>query len=182
MTKQDIRVYTRQNGRTQTRDVKYIGNFSGFMLETSVLKSQKNCRARLIVIPTAQQQYPAIQDVPLTWEGQDVNVDTNIEKDIQPNSRELLHIIFSDSTFPTVNVDPPTPIHAVISREEFLDNTSSQFIESGFIVGDFKIKVTITSDNAKECKSYFSVYVGNEWDQLSMKKIPWFKSFWMHSR
>lgn len=80
-----------------------------------------------------------------------MKVNTNIEKDIQPNSKELLHVIFSDSTFPSVKVDPPTPIHAMISTKELLDNTKNQFVERGFTVGDFKIKVTITSDNAKAC-------------------------------
>jgi hypothetical protein len=70
-----------------------------------------------MVIETIPQQYPSIQEVALTWEGVagDVNMNTSVEKDIQPNSKELLHVGFSDSTFNTTSVNPPTSIHAVIS-------------------------------------------------------------------
>ena len=55
-----------------------------------------------------RKQYPAIEDVQLAWEGQsgDVNVNTIIEKDIPPYGEELLHVVFSDSSFPNTPVDP----------------------------------------------------------------------------
>lgn len=76
-----------------------------------------NCEARLITIPTIQQPYPAVQEVTLGWEGSVDNVNENIEprKEIGPKSRELVHIVFLDSSFPARPVDPPDPKHAVIS-------------------------------------------------------------------
>jgi hypothetical protein len=139
-----------------------------------------------MVIETIPQQYPSIQEVALTWEGVagDVNMNTSVEKDIQPNSKELLHVGFSDSTFPTTSVNPPTSIHAVISSKDLLDTFDNQhIIERAFIVGDFTIKIIITSDNAKSCNSYFSVHVGKEWNELRMKRLSLFKRpFWRHSR
>ena len=69
------------------------------------------CRATLMVRRLVAQQNPAVQEVALTWEGWsgNVNMNTSLEKDIQPNSKELLHVMFSDSTFPTTHVDPPVP-------------------------------------------------------------------------
>jgi hypothetical protein len=136
-----------------------------------------------MVIQSIPQQYPAIQEVALTWEGVagEVNTNTSVEKDIQPNSRELLHVAFSDSTFPTTNTDPTTPIHAVISSKDLLDTFDNQnIIERGFIVGDFIIKITITANNAKSCYSYFSVHVGKEWNELNMKRFK--RPFWRRSR
>ena len=71
----------------------------------------------MITIPTVDQPYPAIQEVILGWEGSVDGVNENIEpgKDINPKSRELVHVVFSDSSFPTISVDPPPPKHAVIS-------------------------------------------------------------------
>jgi hypothetical protein len=65
-----------------------------------------------------------------------------------------LHIIFSDSSFPNTPVDPPTPIHAVISSKQDLD-TFSLHVEHGFVVGIFK------------------VHVGKQWDRLEMKQLSW---------
>lgn len=143
------------------------------------------CRSTLRVIPTIQQQYPAVQDVALTWEGSagDVNMNTSIEKDIQPNSRELLHVVFSDSTFPLIAVNPPTPIHAVVSSKDVLDTFDNQnIIERGFIIGKFTIRITVTANNAKSHESYFVVYVDKKWNKLKMKRLSRFKSLWKHSR
>ena len=104
-------------------------------------------------------------------------MDTSIEKDIQPNSKELLHVVFSDSTFSTMPVDPSAPIHVVISSKDVLDTFDNQhIIERRFIVGDFIIKITITSDNAKSHKSCFSVHVDTEWDKLRMKRLDWLET------
>jgi hypothetical protein len=132
-----------------------------------------------MVRPNVKQQYPALQEVALTWEGSagNVNMNTSVEKDIQPNSKELLHVVFSDSTFPAMSVDPPIPIHAVISSKDILDTFENQhIIERGFIVGDFIVKITITSNNAKLYKSYFSVHVDTEWDKLRMKRLDWLET------
>lgn len=50
-------------------------------------KKAENCVAKLIVIlQNDEQQYPAIEDIQLAWEGQagEVNVNTTHKKDIQP--------------------------------------------------------------------------------------------------
>lgn len=64
-----------------------------------------------------QQPYPAIQEVILGWEDSVDSVNENIgpRKEIDPKSRELVHVVFSDSSFPARLVDPPDPKHAVIS-------------------------------------------------------------------
>jgi hypothetical protein len=64
------------------------------------------CKARLRVIRTVNQQYPAIEDVVLAWEDSegDVNMNTTTEKDVHPNAPELLHVIFSDSSFPDIPI------------------------------------------------------------------------------
>jgi hypothetical protein len=149
----------------------YVGNKGGSIA--------RRCTAILMVRPTVEQQYPAVQEVALTWEGLagDVNMNTSIEKDIQPNSKALLHIVFSDSTFPNTYVDPPTPIHAVISSKDILDTFDNQHIVvRGFIVGDFIVRITVTSNNAKSHKSYFNIHVDTEWDKLYMKRLNWLKT------
>jgi hypothetical protein len=140
----------------------------------------QNCKASLIVIRSypKQQQYPAIEDVQLAWEGSsnEVNVNTTIAREIQPDERALLHVIFSDSSFPNIPVKPPTPIHAVISSKETLDTSfQPRIIEHGFVIGDFNIEITTHSDNTKAHKCYFRVHVGEQWDMLSMKRMTWFE-------
>ena len=137
--------------------------------------SAENCKAKLRVIPEDDgKQYPAIQDIQLAWEGQegDVNVNTTLEKDIQPhNGRELLHVVFSDSSFPNI----PAPIHAVVSSKQALD-TFSLHIEHGFVVCSFIVKITITSYNSKTCTSFFKIDVGNQWNSLKMNKLSWLEA------
>jgi len=154
-------------------------------------KVANHCKARLIVRPINRQiQYPTIENVPLTWEGSfdDVNVKTITERNIQPGEKALLHVVFSDSTFATIGVEPPTPIHAVISTKAALDTFPPRIIEIGFIIGDFIIEVVITSDNGRPCKSYFVVHVEEQWNGLKMTKLSWFKGLaaklrsWMRSR
>jgi hypothetical protein len=72
-------------------------------------KTATDCEARLITIPTIQQPYPAIQEVTLGWVGSVDGVNENIvsRKDIDPKSRELVHVVFSDSSFPIIEVFPP---------------------------------------------------------------------------
>jgi len=134
-----------------------------------------NCEARLIVIRTIAQQSPAIEEVILGWEGTVGNVNKNIQRTqfIDPKSRQLLHIVFSDSTFPTIQVDPPNPIHAVISSKATLDSfINPRIIEHGFVPGQFIVKISVTSENAN-CHEYFKIDVNNQWDKLSMKKLSW---------
>jgi hypothetical protein len=142
-------------------------------------KKAENCIAKLRVIPqNNEQQYPAIQDISLAWEGQtrDVNVDITLKKDIQPHGEELLHVIFSDSSFPNVPADPPTPIHAAISSKENL-GTFSLHIEQGLVVGNYVVKITITSDDThkKPYTAFFNVFVDKEWNNLEMKRLSWSK-------
>jgi hypothetical protein len=57
------------------------------MLKTEERKKAENCVAKLIVIlQNDEQQYPAIEDIQLAWEGQagEVNVNTTHKKDRQP--------------------------------------------------------------------------------------------------
>jgi hypothetical protein len=128
-------------------------------------KLASNCNASLIVIPlNSEKQHPAIEYVRLMWEGEadEVNVNIQTRVHIQPGEKRLLHMIFSDSTFPSILVNPPSPIHASISSKEALDTFHPRIIEHGFPVGDFIVEVTITSDNSRPCKCYFMVNVGSE--------------------
>jgi hypothetical protein len=135
------------------------------------------CKARLRVIRTVDQQYPAIEDVVLVWEGSkgDVNMNTTIEKDVHPNAPELLHVIFSDSSFPNIPVEPSNPIHAVISSKNMLDTFNPRIIEHGFVVGDFVFGIIVNTERAK-CISYFKVHIDSEWDKLSMRKLSVFET------
>ena len=135
----------------------------------------QNCKASLIVKPRIQgQQYPSIEDVQLAWEGSsnEVNTNTTIIRDIQPDEKARLHVIFSDSSFPNIHVDSPAPIYAVISSKEVLDTyIKPRIIEHGFVVGDFDIEVTICSDNAKAHKCHFRIHVRENWLGLSMERL-----------
>ena len=132
-----------------------------------------NCEARLIVIRTIALQSPAIEEVILGWEGTVGNVNKNIQttQSIDPKSRQLLHGVFSNSTFPTIRVVPPNPIHAVISSKATLDSfINPHIIEHGFVTGHFIVRITVVSENAN-CHEYFKIDVNNQWDMLSMKKL-----------
>jgi hypothetical protein len=136
-----------------------------------------NCEARLIVIRAIGQQSPAIEEVVLGWEGIVGNVNKNIQitHSIDPKSRQLLHVVFSDSTFPTIQVDPPNPIHAVISSKATLDSfINPRIIEHGLVPGQFIVKINVISENAN-CYEYFKINVDNQWDMISMKKLSWFE-------
>lgn len=140
-------------------------------------KVAENCNASLIVIPlNSGIQYPANEYVKLAWEGSvnEVNVKTKTSRHIQPGEKGLLHLIFSDSTFPSVQVNPPSPIYAVVSSKDALDVFHPRIIEHGFLIGSFIVEVSITSDNSRPCKCYFKVDVGDQWNNLTMSKLSWF--------
>jgi hypothetical protein len=133
-----------------------------------------NCEARLITIPTVEQPYPAIQEAILGWEGSVDGVSEKIEprKDINPKSRELVHVVFSDSSFPTIPVDPPEPKHAVISSMSALRSERPRIVENGYSPADYDIKITVTSGNVS-CRAYFRLHVDAQWNRLSMRKLGW---------
>ena len=112
----------------------------------------------------------------LGWEGQAGTVNVNMEssKDIDPKARQLVHVVFSDSSFPTRTVDPPSPIDAVISSRDALVFRPPRIIEHGFVPGDFIVKISITCERAS-CEDYFRIRVGNEWNRLTMSKLRWFE-------
>ncbi len=130
----------------------------------------------MITIPTVDQPYPAIQEVILGWEGSVDGVNENIEpgKDINPKSRELVHVVFSDSSFPTISVDPPPPKHAVISSTAALTAQTPRIVENGYSPADYDIKITVTSGNVS-CRGYFRLHVDTQWNRLSMRKLSWFE-------
>jgi len=96
--------------RTYT-DTQISRTYLRIHVKNSGRETATNCQARLITIPTIQQPFPAIQEVILGWEGTVDGVNENIEsrKEIDPKSRELVHVVFSDSSFPTIPVVPPEP-------------------------------------------------------------------------
>ncbi|MGB7955091.1 MAG: hypothetical protein WCF23_14020 [Candidatus Nitrosopolaris sp.] len=71
------------------------------------------------------QQYPAVQEIALTWEGSagDVNMSTSVEKDRQPNSKELLHVMIFWSV---VSTTTHTPIYIVIPSKDVFDTLENQ--------------------------------------------------------
>ena len=95
-------------------------------------------------------------------------------KDIVPKSRELVHVVFSDSGFPTIQVVPPEPKHAVISSKEALTAERPRIVENGYSSGDYNIKITITSNNARSIE-YFRLHVDADWKRLAMRKLTWFE-------
>ncbi|MGH9911853.1 MAG: hypothetical protein ACRD4W_05380 [Nitrososphaeraceae archaeon] len=133
----------------------------------------EHCKARLIVKPiNNQKQYPSIEYVELAWGGDTryIQVNTITEESIQPKERKLLHIIFSDSQFPSVKGDPPNPIHACILSKQNLERVGIFPVEQGFIVGEFVVEITVVSGRA-HVREEFIIHVDEEWSKLSMEKM-----------
>lgn len=146
----------------------YVKNFGG--------EPARDCEARLITIPTVKQPYPAIQEVVLGWEGSVDGVNDKIEsnKDIEPKSRQLVHIVYSDSSFPARDVKPPEPKHAVIASTAALTDVRPRIVENGYSSADYVIRISITSESAStSCSEYFRLHVDNRWNKLSMRKLTW---------
>ena len=67
-------------------------------------------------------------------------------------------------------MNPPSPIHAVISSKEALQSLTPRIIEHGLVPGNFIVKITVTSEKAN-CHECFEIHIDREANKLTMKKF-----------
>lgn len=128
----------------------------------------RRCKAEFRVVPeTTAFRAPSTEEKPLTWDGR------TLEKDIgAKNGHELLHVVFSDSRFSDIPVNPNDPnIYALVSTMESLyPNAAIIRAQDGFGEGNFKIEVKVTSEQGPFVKSTFRIFVERDFHRLRMER------------
>jgi hypothetical protein len=127
------------------------------------------CKAELQLIKEdTPYRAPSSESKPLTWSG------PSLEKDIGArNGKELLHFVFSDSRFSELPENKEDKnIYALVSTMESLYPKAPIIrAQDGFGEGDFKVEVTITSEEGPFVKATFRIVVERDFHKLRMKKL-----------
>jgi hypothetical protein len=104
----------------------------------------------------------------LTWN------DGSIEKDIRAKSgKEFLHVVFSDSRFPSGSDNNNKKVYAIISTKESLYpeapyiRNQDAFVELGTLLS----QITITAEDGYTKTQKIKINISNQWDRLSMGKV-----------
>lgn len=166
----------------------YTQRFIRVHVKNTGYRTVHNCHAQLkvlIVQGDNLMRYPSDDLKPLPWGRYPQSAqDLAQTRDIQSRGSQLLHIVFSDSDFATTPVPPDTPIrYACVStidrlrldiRPERIANNLR--VEDSFTNGNFDIEVIITSDEGAYKKTKFRIIVNEDFAQLHMRKLSWFKT------
>ncbi|SRR6266487_3413011 len=140
----------------------------------------RNCRARLHVLPTGNNPslYPSTDPKRLTWGRSPDKSDLSTEIDIHPfKDDELLHVIFSDSSFADSIVGSIAGRFAEVSTFQNLQPTPTILrVEDSFAHGDFLAELTVTSEDA-HAKAKLRIHVERDFLSIRIRKLSRYNNF-----
>jgi hypothetical protein len=131
-----------------------------------------DCEAKVkVIIPhdSDSRRFPSDDEKKLVW-GLNPNLsDLKDTVNIKKQSLSMLHVIFTDTKFPSVSVREGTR-YASFSTMDAL-STQAFAVHDTFSDGEFEIEISINAEETNT-KAHFKVYVDTNYLNLRMNMLP----------
>lgn len=147
-------------------------------------RSVHNCQAEIsVIIPDGANEmlFPSDEWKRLAWGRFPQSNDLTDKRDIRGHGKELLHIVFSDSRFESIQMSSEAEKRlAGISSIDTFHSLSSALLpegqtylkpQDGFTIGEFDLELSITSDEGPYIQAMLTIQVERNFHELRIKKI-----------
>jgi hypothetical protein len=115
-----------------------------------------DCVAELTVLRTGDLKQ-------LCWDGIPLLTDLSNKRKIGVNSKEILHIVFSDSR--------STKNYGYISTMQSIANPSIIRLEDAYNHKDFDVDVMVRTEGGSYCKTRLRIYPDNNFNNIKMEML-----------